>query len=95
MRPGVQFFFSRWEPLRQASVVMAFAVPAIAWIEESALILVLAAADFISWISWRARFLVAWSLKDRCTKTSERLVSRRCARFAQTAPLKKEGRNGW
>jgi hypothetical protein len=28
---------------------LALAVPAIAWIEESALILVLAAADFISW----------------------------------------------
>jgi hypothetical protein len=88
----LRFFFSRWEPLRQAPVaIMALAVPAIAWIEESALILVLAAADFIC---WRALFggLVTGG---RCTKTSERLVSRRCARFAQTAPLKKEGRNGW
>jgi hypothetical protein len=67
-------------------------IPAIAWIEESALILVLAVADFLS---WQARFLVAWSPKAAARETSERLVSRRYARFAQTAPLKKEGRNGW
>jgi hypothetical protein len=64
---------------------MAFADPAAAWIEESALILVLAVAGFIS---WRALFggLVTEGLLHENFRAFGFTPSRS---LAQTAPLKK------
>jgi hypothetical protein len=45
--------------------VIAFAVPAIVWIEESALILVLAAADFISWRALLGDLVTEGSLHEK------------------------------
>jgi hypothetical protein len=71
-------------------VAMALAVPAIAWIEESALILVLAAADFICWRALFGGFVTEAPVQENFRAFGFSLLRSLCA----NGPTQ-EGRPQW